>query len=61
MFAAGVLPAPVCRAVHRQSSRHDGGLQQLPGVRLCHQGDHEDQGTLGLTLSAVSVHLTSLS
>lgn len=46
VFPVGVLPAPVCRAVHRQTSRHDGGLQQLPGVWLCHQGNHEDQGTL---------------
>lgn len=28
-FFVGVLPAPICRAVHRQTSRHDSGLQQL--------------------------------
>ncbi|CAF89304.1 unnamed protein product, partial [Tetraodon nigroviridis] len=43
---AGVLTAPVRGRAHRQTARHDGGLQQLPRVRICHQGNLEDEGTL---------------
>lgn len=44
-LCAGVLTAPICRTVHRQTACHDGGLQQLPRVRICHQGNLEDRGT----------------
>lgn len=41
---AGVLAAPVRRALHRQAPRVDRGLQQLGGARGCPQGHHEDPG-----------------
>lgn len=42
---AGVLAAPVRRTAYRQTACHDGGLQQLPRVRVRHQGNPEDKGT----------------